>query len=165
MSYLTAAVPHSCRFHQRKHQTSTVFTNAKFFSGNLRPHVGSTSANQKLNQHIAVHLVAWNILNLILKKPDHIRWQASDLTVACFCNTSPETTFGLQHTHHDLPGTFWVSSARSAIRRVIMHCYDCRRQRANGTQSQMSAHPSFSCRQPFFVPRYTVRRYRRLPLN
>ena len=50
---------------------------------------------------------------------------------------------GLQHTRHVLQQTFWITSARSAIRRVITHCYDCRRQHAYGTQPQMSVLPEF----------------------
>ena len=42
---------------------------------------------------------------------------------------------GLQHTRHILQQTFWITSA---IRRVITHCYECRRQHAYGTQPQMS---------------------------
>ena len=48
---------------------------------------------------------------------------------------------GLQHTRHALQQTFWITSARSAIRRIITHCYDCRRQHAYGTQPQMSVLP------------------------
>ena len=50
---------------------------------------------------------------------------------------------GLQHTRHVLQQTFWITSARSANRRVITHCYDCRRQHAYGTQLQMSVLPGF----------------------
>ena len=31
ISFFTTIVPHTCRIHKRKDQTSTVFTNAKFF--------------------------------------------------------------------------------------------------------------------------------------
>ena len=54
-----------------------------------------------------------------------------------------EQLSGLQHTRHVLQQTFWITSARSAIRRVISHCYDCRRQHAYGTQPQMSVLPEF----------------------
>ena len=50
---------------------------------------------------------------------------------------------GLQHTRHVLQQTFWITSARSAIRRVITHCNDCRRQHAYDTQPQMSILPEF----------------------
>lgn len=50
---------------------------------------------------------------------------------------------GLQHTRHVLQQTYWIVSARSAIRRVLTQCYDCRRQQAHGTQPQMSLLPEF----------------------
>ena len=61
ISHLTTAVPHSCRIHQRKDQTSTGFTNAKFFPGTFRHSVRTTTANQQLHQNInALHLSEWN---------------------------------------------------------------------------------------------------------
>ena len=44
-----------------------------------------------------------------------------------------EQNSGLQHIRHVLQQSVWITSARSAIRRVITHCYDCRRQHAYGT--------------------------------
>ena len=44
----------------------------------------------------------------------------------------------------------WITSARSAILCVIVHCYDCRRQHAYGTQPQMSVLPErFPADRPF----------------
>ena len=76
ISYLTTAVPHSCRIHLRKDQTSTVNHKRQVFSRNFPPsslnnHCQPTAASKhyrptSVRMDSSVLMVAWRSLNMTM---------------------------------------------------------------------------------------------------
>ena len=129
-----------------------VLSNAIFSPGSLRRQVRTPTAMQQPHQkNNTVHLpermplCLWSLGEVSTwpwhKTPDHIRWQASDLTVAHSRNTSPGTSLCLT-THSPCSSAHLLDNIRS-FRHSLRQNYDCRSQHVYGTQPQMSVLPGF----------------------